>query len=127
MTKQVTYRTVHRAMQCIDHDPDLWPDDAATAIVCNRGVLEEALDSYQQRERALVMEHGEQDESGQVTVEEADADFQRRHQDILDETVTVSVRTVSIDVARTLTTAVAEKADEDEQRASLSDWHWMIE
>jgi len=129
MTKEIPYRTVYKALQCLSHDPDIWDDNVLATIMHNRGALQEAEEASQQRlgEAAQNIGAATPTEDGKMQINQQDPRIREAERQIMDETVTVTLRTVSFPDAQAIAETVREQVGEDAAGASATDWHWMYE
>ena len=129
MTKEIPYRTVYKALQCLSHDPDIWDEGFMATIMHNRGALQEAEEASQQRlgEAAQNIGAVTQTDDGKMQVNQQDPRLREKERQIMDETVTVTLRTVSFSDAQAIAETVREQVGEDAAGASATDWHWMYE
>jgi hypothetical protein len=127
MTKEIPYRTVYKALQCLGHDPDIWDDNVLATIMHNRGALQEAREASQQKLGQAAQNIGAvtQTDNGKMQVNQEDPRLREKERQIMDETVTVTLRTVSFPDAQAIAETVREQVGENAAGASATDWHWM--
>lgn len=130
MTKELPYRTIFNAWNCLSHDPDVWPDDLLAEVMCNRGALEEARKEAEQQLGRHAKQIGairQADENGRVTLDDSDPRLHQKEAELMDDTAHVTLRTISYQQAETLSEQVADEVSPQAPGASATDWHWMIE
>ena len=129
MTKEIPYRTVYKALQCLEHDPDIWDEGFIATIMHNRGALQEAKEASEKRlgQAAQRIGAATQTGNGKMQINQEDPRLREKERQILDETVTVTLRTVSFSDARGIAETVREQVGPDAAGASATDWHWMYE
>ena len=127
MTKEIPYRTVYKALQCLSHDPDIWDEGFMATIMHNRGALEEAKEASQQKLGQAAQNIGAvtQTDNGKMQVNQKDPRLREKEREIMNETVTVTLRTVCFSNAQAIAETVREQVGEDAAGASATDWHWM--
>jgi hypothetical protein len=133
MTKEIPYRTVYKALQCLGHDPDIWKEAFAdrsfiATIMHNRGALQEAKEASEQKLGQVAQKIGAvtPTEDG-MEINQQDPRLREAEREIMDETVTVTLRTVSFPDAQAIAETVREEVGADAVGASAADWHWMYE
>ena len=129
MTKEIPYRTVYKALQCLDHDPDIWDEGFIATIMHNRGALQEAREASQQKLGQAAQKVGAvtQTEDGKMQVNQQDPRLREAERQIMNETVTVTLRTVPFSDAQAIAEKVREEVGAEAVGASAADWHWMYE
>jgi len=129
MTKEIPYRTVYKALQCLGHDPDIWDEGFIATIMHNRGALQEAQEASRQELGQAAQNIGAvtQTDDGRMQVNQEDPRLREKERQIMDETVTVTLRTVSFSGAQAIAETVREEVGAEAAGASAADWHWMYE
>jgi hypothetical protein len=129
MTKEIPYRTVYKALQCLGHDPDIWDDNALATIMHNRGALQEAKEASQQKlgQEAQKIGAVTPTDDGKMQINQEDPRIREAERQIMDETVTVTLRTVSFADAQAIAETVREEVGAEAVGASAAEWHWMYE
>jgi len=134
MTKEIPYRTVYKALQCLGHDPDIWKEAFAdrsliATIMHNRGALQEAKEASRQElgQEAQKIGAVTPTEDGKMQINQGDPRLREKEREIMNETVTVTLRTVSFPDAQAIAETVREEVGAEAPGASAVDWHWMYE